>query len=54
MSSMAFDLDLVIAGVLLASIALVISETLKLRGAAKHVSFILNVGLRHHPVASLS
>lgn len=53
MSSMA-SLDLVIAGVLLASIALVISETLKLRGAAKHVSFILNVGLRHHSVASLS
>ena len=53
MSSMA-SLDLVIAGVLLASIALVISETLKLRGAAKHVSFILNVCLRHHPVASLS
>lgn len=52
--SLAFNLDLVIASELFASIALVISKTLKLWGTAKIVSFILYVCLRHYPVVSLS
>ena len=53
MRAVALYLDLVVASILLAAHVLVVCVGVELGSAAKHVSFVLDVRLRHHPVALL-